>query len=397
MNHDTSRPADTRMMGIVHDALRRDLGRVLDALRSSPPQRQREAIGRHVEWMMQFLHTHHQGEDTGLWPLVRRRDPSVGDLLDRMESDHRLVAPLVEECTDRARAYAASADDTARLALADALERLSSVLLPHLRREEDDVMPLVAVTISAAEWKAVDREHYLDGKSITQLGFEGHWLLDGLDAERAEVVTHQVPPLQRVVLVHGFSHRYHRYATGCWGEAGGAAYRPAPRLARRVRQDGRVEVVVDAAVDDVWAVVRDVTRTPQWSLECRKIEWLDGATEAAPGARFRGENRAGPFTWRRVNEVVEVRAPNRFVWRTVPSRGFPDSTEWSFELEPTASGTRVVQAYRVLRAPRVLSFVYAVMVPTHRDRSSELGEDLRRLGQVAAGRSTQADAERATN
>ena len=29
-------PADTRMMGIVHDALRRDLGRAIDVLSTAP-------------------------------------------------------------------------------------------------------------------------------------------------------------------------------------------------------------------------------------------------------------------------------------------------------------------------------------------------------------------------
>jgi hypothetical protein len=33
----------------------------------------------------------------------------------------------------------------------------------------------------------------------------------------------------------------------------------------------------------------------------------------------------------------------------------------------------------------VLARVYAVMVPTHRDRSGGLVDDLRRLGELAAG------------
>ena len=54
-------PADTTMMRIVHDALRRDLARAsCDARR---PERasaeQRRAIGAHLTWMMRFLHAHH--------------------------------------------------------------------------------------------------------------------------------------------------------------------------------------------------------------------------------------------------------------------------------------------------------------------------------------------------
>jgi hypothetical protein len=50
--------ADTRMMGIAHGALRRDLLRTRDALTAEPyPRgRQRQALGEHVGWMMEFLH-----------------------------------------------------------------------------------------------------------------------------------------------------------------------------------------------------------------------------------------------------------------------------------------------------------------------------------------------------
>ena len=58
-------------------------------------------------------------------------------------------------------------------------------------------MPLVSVSITAAEWHAVDQQYFIKPKSLPQLGFEGHWLLDGLDPERSQVVVHQVPPIPR--------------------------------------------------------------------------------------------------------------------------------------------------------------------------------------------------------
>jgi hypothetical protein len=287
-------------------------------------------------------------------------------------------------CTSCAREYTASSTDDARVALVDALQQLSSVLLPHLQREEDEVMPVVSVTISASEWRAIDREYFIEDKSLAQLGFEGHWLLDGLDAERADIVVHQVSPGARFVLVHGFAHRYHRHATACWGDAGAHAYRPAARLSHRISLRGHAETIVNASLENVWRIVNDITRVPEWSRECRHVEWLDGACKTVPGARFRGANRAGPFTWRRTNEVVAVDAPYRLVWRTVPSPCYPDSTEWRIELEPAGTGTHIVQAYDVRRAPKLLAFAYSMLVPSHRDRSSELVDDLRRLGQLAA-------------
>ena len=55
---------------------------------------------------------------------------------------------------------------------------------------------------------------------------------------------------------------------------------------RRVQKQGRCEVHTDAPIDAVWAVVRDVTRTGEWSHECLSVTWLGDATDARPGARF---------------------------------------------------------------------------------------------------------------
>ena len=77
MEHDPDGPADTTMMGIVHDALRRDLRRTRAALSAGPcPQDgRRAAIADHVDWMTRFLRDHHRDEDAGLWPLMRPAQP----------------------------------------------------------------------------------------------------------------------------------------------------------------------------------------------------------------------------------------------------------------------------------------------------------------------------------
>jgi hypothetical protein len=392
MRSDPNAPADTRMMGIVHDALRRDLGRAVAALSRAPHPdgTRRDAIGAHVAWMMRFLHLHHDGEDRGLWPLVREREPRAATILDAMHGDHDRVAPLLDACEQAASAYRRTGTDGARLALLRALEALVERLLPHLRREEDETMPVVSAAISAADWRAVDQHYFVGPKSLRQLGFEGRWLLDGLDAERTRVVLHQVPWWRRIVLRYGFARRYRRHATACWGPSatptGVRAYGPEPAAPRTIARTGRVETTVDAPIDAVWRVVADVTRVGEWSHECRRVEWLDGATAAAPGVRFRGTNKAGPWTWSRVNEIVAADAPRRLVWRTVPTLLFPDSSEWRVELAPVDGGTRIVQSYEVLRAPALLGRLYALVIPAHRDRSGGLRDDLRRLGEVAATR-----------
>jgi uncharacterized protein YndB with AHSA1/START domain len=151
----------------------------------------------------------------------------------------------------------------------------------------------------------------------------------------------------------------------------------------RVQKNTRVEVDVDAPVQDVWAVVSDVTRVGEWSHECRSAQWTSGTARAAPGARFRGRNRARGLSWSRTCEIVAVEEPHSLTWRTVPSRLYPDSTEWRIGLQPSERGTRITQTFRVLRAPWLLDRLYAQLIPAHRDRDARLEADLVRLGAAA--------------
>jgi hemerythrin-like domain-containing protein len=370
-------PADTTMMRIVHDALRRDVARARAALagpaRTHPAQRR--AIGAHLAWMMQFLHVHHSMEDDGLYPLVRERAEGDRDALAVIESmgrAHEEMLAAIADVDDAANALTTGDPDALEPAV-EALTRLAEVLLPHLQEEEDEAMPIVSRLITVAEWQAIEKPK-VESKSMTELGFEGHWLIDGAsDADRA-VVLSLVPPVPRFILLHGFAHRYRQHAAACWGDD----VKPPVRIP----MNGRAAVSVEADIDEVWDVVRDVTRVGEWSHECVGAEWLDGASDARPGARFRGRNRAGLFKWGRVCEVLRSE-PYELVWATVPSARYPDSTEWRIALDKVDGGTQIVQEYRVVKAPKVLGALYALVIPAHRDRTEALADDLRRIGTVA--------------
>jgi hypothetical protein len=222
----SQQPADTRMMGIVHGALRRDLLRVRDTLTTDPPPRgrQRRALGDHVVWLMEFLHAHHTSEDLGLWPLVRERNPAAAELLDSLEAEHRTISPALEALTAAGRRYATiaddePADDEPRGALVATLDELTSVLFPHLDREVEVAMPVVSASISHAEWHAVEQRYNIKPKSLSQLGIEGQWLLDGIDPEGYRVVVQTVPAIPRLILRYGFARRYRRQAQARWQPA----------------------------------------------------------------------------------------------------------------------------------------------------------------------------------
>jgi hypothetical protein len=379
-------PADTTMMRIVHAALRRDLARA-QAVLAEPGRAggaQRHALGAHLGWMMRFLHAHHASEDAGLYPLVRRRAAGAGEpleVLDRMRVGHEAVAVAIAEVEAAAAALAADGSDDAVQRSADALEALAAVLLPHLQEEESEAMPIASRLVTQGEWAALEQEHNLDPKSMAELGFEGHWLIDGVDDGDRATVLGLVPPIPRFLLLHGFARGYARHAAACWGRA--------ERPPRRVQLANRVAVTVEADIDDVWRVVRDVTRVGEWSHECVGAAWLGEADEATPGARFRGRNRSGAFRWGRVCEIVSA-DPYELVWITVPTAFYPDSSEWRIALADVDGGTRISQQFRVVRAPKVLAVVFGIVIPAHRDRTAGLVGDLRRLGAVAARSRTSA-------
>jgi hypothetical protein len=153
-----------------------------------------------------------------------------------------------------------------------------------------------------------------------------------------------------------------------------------------LKESVRVETVVEASPEDVWAVAGDPTRVGEWSHECREVEWCDGATSSVPGARFRGRNRLGRLGWTRVNEVVTADAPRELAWRTVPSRLYPDSTLWRITIEPVAGGTRITQSYEILHINPVFGRLMWLLIPKHRDRTEALAQDVRTLGEVARAR-----------
>jgi len=98
-----------------------------------------------------------------------------------MEADHAHLTPAAERLRQAAARYRSDAGDQPRADFLDALACLSQTLLPHLRGEEDEAMPLVAGVLTEAEWRRWDQAHNIKGKSLGRLAADGHWLMDGLD------------------------------------------------------------------------------------------------------------------------------------------------------------------------------------------------------------------------
>lgn len=145
---------------------------------------------------------------------------------------------------------------------------------------------------------------------------------------------------------------------------------------------GEARTFIAAPPDQIWAMLADVTRMGEWSPECIRCQWLDGATGAAVGARFRGWNRL-PFvgTWTSMNTIVRCVPGAELAW-VVGNNPADPNTCWEYVLTPSGSGTTVIERYEMHREPRIVRLYYRLVGRAGRlERAME--ETLRRLKQVA--------------
>ncbi|HEY7105745.1 MAG TPA: SRPBCC family protein [Acidimicrobiia bacterium] len=152
--------------------------------------------------------------------------------------------------------------------------------------------------------------------------------------------------------------------------------KPSTRWYLRVDEES---LVVAAPAGDVYDLVADLTRMGEWSPETAAVEWADGATGPAVGARFVGHNQTGPFglmRWSRAGTVLVAEPGREFAFAT--EEGGREGTVWRYRFEPVGAGTRVTESYEVDSIPlwaRILD------VPTNRAKALRAGMR-RTLGQL---------------
>jgi len=114
-----------------------------------------------------------------------------------------------------------------------------------------------------------------------------------------------------------------------------------------------VETFMQAAPARVWELVTDLDGMGRWSPEYQGGTWLDGATEIAVGARFKGQNSRRDARWESVSTVVEAEPGHRFAWAV----GDPENAgaTWAFDLTTEGAGTRVRQRVELGPGPSGLT------------------------------------------
>ncbi|WP_326545243.1 SRPBCC family protein [Mycolicibacterium sp. ND9-15] len=97
----------------------------------------------------------------------------------------------------------------------------------------------------------------------------------------------------------------------------------------------QAETTINAPVAKVWELISDLKNMPRWSPQCRLMKTFG---PLRPGAKTFNLNRRGYLFWPTRSQITELIPQKKLAFR-VNDNG----TVWSYELEPTESGTRLVE------------------------------------------------------
>lgn len=164
-------------------------------------------VASFFENVLEFLHVHHQGEDILLYPKIVERCAEHSALCEQIDKEHALLnEPMA---TARAAIAAWEANPTADTGaiVAASLDIVEGTLRPHLRIEEDLVLPIASSYISQEEWGE------LPAHSMMSFSGDKPWLPFGLileqlsDEHRELMLAHLPEPVHEL-----------------WSNAGSPAY-----------------------------------------------------------------------------------------------------------------------------------------------------------------------------
>jgi uncharacterized protein YndB with AHSA1/START domain len=109
----------------------------------------------------------------------------------------------------------------------------------------------------------------------------------------------------------------------------------------------QAQIDINAPVAKVWALVSDLGRMPQWSPQCRLMKSFGPLRQ---GTRTFNLNRRNLMVWPTTCTVTEVIPEKKVAFRVNAN-----NTIWSYELEPTDVGTRVVETRHAENGVKAIS------------------------------------------
>lgn len=97
---------------------------------------------------------HHPKEDDYLFSALRRRHAAAAPLLGELQSEHLRGAELLRNLEKALIRYQGGVPGAAELFCAEA-ERFAGMQVDHVRKEEEEVLPLARSHLAAEDWRAM--------------------------------------------------------------------------------------------------------------------------------------------------------------------------------------------------------------------------------------------------
>lgn len=154
-----------------------------------------EFVGSYYDNVLKLLHAHHEAEDLTIYPMMVERLPEHAEVINRVNAEHEVVLGALETAEQAVAAWRADPSSASRDGAVVALDALRVILLEHLDHEEAEVVPLIGLCISAAEWGQMSATAFqiFSGDKV--------WLAVGLiqeqmlDSENAMMEANMPPPV----------------------------------------------------------------------------------------------------------------------------------------------------------------------------------------------------------
>lgn len=142
----------------------------------------------------------------------------------------------------------------------------------------------------------------------------------------------------------------------------------------------QAEIDIDASPEKVWALVSDLSLMPKWSPQCTLMKAFG---PLRPGTKTINVNRRNFLFWPTTSRVTEVVPERKLAFRVNEN-----NTVWAYELEPTATGTRLIESRHAENGVKPVSnlLVNAVMggVPSfERELIDGMNASLTRIKEAA--------------
>lgn len=142
---------------------------------------------------------------------------------------------------------------------------------------------------------------------------------------------------------------------------------------------GSVMEHVEAPARDVFALVTDIDRLPEWNRVIRRV--VDRPTVLEREAEWIVELHAMGTTWQSRARVLEHdHGAMRFVYRSMTDDGNPSYADWRWEIDDEQAGTRVTVSWEL--SPRTFWRQTLLAPVRNRQLRREVRDSVRALAGV---------------